>query len=59
MSGKVIENNYNVKKDWDSLTTSTEDVWLVKLKVKNGDEIKNLLDRDEYLKYVDSVKEKF
>lgn len=59
MSGKVVENNYNIKADWDSLAEKTEDVWLVKLKVENPEEIKNLLDKKAYLDHVETVKEKF
>jgi len=56
LSGVVIERNEEAIKNPNIINTSPHDSgWLIKLKIKNKDEVNNLLDSENYKKHVESL----
>ena len=52
LSGEIIEVNETLKNSPDKINTSAfGEGWIVKIKISNPDEAKNLMNADEYAKH--------
>ncbi|MGE3062091.1 MAG: glycine cleavage system protein GcvH [bacterium] len=55
VSGEIIEVNEALKSSPDKINTSAfEEGWIVKIKISNPDDVKKLMNADEYAKHCET-----
>jgi glycine cleavage system H protein len=55
VSGKVVEKNEETEKSPELVNQGPFENWLIKVKIKNADELKSLMNADEYQSYCNGL----